>query len=66
MINKKVISILLQVLVLASSTSSRLFSQKRIKQPLDYVNNRIGVLDAYSNCVIGLIEFEMGNKRMKQ
>jgi len=53
MVTKNIFLILFQGLVLSGLTASELYSQTKSKQPVDYVDNRIGVLHPYSNCVIG-------------
>jgi predicted alpha-1,2-mannosidase len=42
-----------QIILLSLTINTIASAQKAVKQPVDYVNNKIGVIDTYSDCVIG-------------
>lgn len=50
---KTALAIIFQALILCIITLHSTFAQKAGKRPVDYVDNRIGVVDVISNCVIG-------------
>ncbi len=50
---KTALAILFQALIICTITAHSTFAQKAGKRPVDYVDNRIGVVDIISDCVIG-------------
>ncbi|MBC7745027.1 MAG: glycoside hydrolase family 92 protein [Flavobacterium sp.] len=53
LINKIEMKKFLSVITFLVFSFSLVYAQTATKQPVDYVDNRIGVLDKFSNCVIG-------------
>ncbi len=53
MYNRYKTALFIYVLLLTVMNSSQVLAQKKTRQPVDFVDNRIGVADDISNCVIG-------------